>query len=583
RLYRGRSQWIDLVQLYEARLARASDAMEAAALRLKLADILETQLHDLPSAIDQYEQVITDNKQWDRAVGALERLVVQMTHRERIAEILEPVYRREDWWQKLVVILDAKLEYIHDPVDQITTLHEIAELHEERGGALDMALTALARAWRIDVADDASLAKLLSLAGKLEAWDDTATTLEQGAAGAPNGELAASLWARAAEIHEAHRGDNARAVAAWRKVEESRPDDLVALSALDRLLALMGRVDELVVVVARRADLTDDGGVRLVLLHRVAALYEDVLGDKPHAIAAYRNVLSVDDSDLAALDALERLYRDTDDHRELAQTLERKIDLTADLANRQELRHAAARVYEDKLNDIYQAIGQLTSILDDDAADTMALAELDRVYAKQKMWSELLEIVDRRSLLAINTRDRADLAYRAARLVEVELSDPDAAIQRYGSALQLVAGHEPTRAALAALLQTDPHVEAVSAILEQVYRADRDAAGLIRVYERRLAVDLSSGGSDKRRDWTALADVHETLAGKPGDAFAVWARAITAEPDDDELLKPLFRIAETENLWRELAAKLDDLLTKPLPPDVEQRYAMRLGEVASER
>ena len=88
-------------------------------------------------------------------------------HRARVIELLEPVYRAQDWWQKLVVILDAKLEYVMDPFDQVQTLHEIAELHETRGGAIDLALAALARAWRIDVSDDAALTKLLSLAGKL--------------------------------------------------------------------------------------------------------------------------------------------------------------------------------------------------------------------------------------------------------------------------------------------------------------------------------------------------------------------------------------------------------------------------------
>src|SRR5207247_7927404 len=123
---------------------------------------------------------------WDRAVAALERLVIQDQFRERIAEILEPVYRDQDWWQKLVVILDAKLEYMRDPADKIQTLHEIATLYEDRGNALDLALDALARAWRIDVAEDESLARLLSLAGKLEAWDEAVTTLEAGAASAPN-------------------------------------------------------------------------------------------------------------------------------------------------------------------------------------------------------------------------------------------------------------------------------------------------------------------------------------------------------------------------------------------------------------
>ncbi|HSK05012.1 MAG TPA: hypothetical protein VK932_27375, partial [Kofleriaceae bacterium] len=270
RLYRARGQWRDLVELFESRiseaLSRDGHPDELAELRLKLADVFEAQLGDPAAAIDQHEHVISEGRFWERAVAALERLVVNPEHRERITELLEPVYREQDWWQKLVVILDAKLDYIRDPIDQVTVLHEIAQLHEERGGALELALKALARAWRIDVADEDSLAKLLALAGRLRAWDEVVATLEEGAAAAPHEELAGALWARAAEIHEVHRGDLPRAIVAWRKVQDARPDDTLPLSALDRLLALTNRIDELVKVVARRAELTEDANVRLVLL-----------------------------------------------------------------------------------------------------------------------------------------------------------------------------------------------------------------------------------------------------------------------------------------------------------------------------
>jgi len=591
RLYRARAQWRDLVDLFEARLARAqgnpATPTEPAELRLALADVHETQLDDLPAAIDQYEQVIEERVLWDRGVAALERLVVHEAQRERIAELLEPVYRDQDWWQKLVVILDAKLDYIRDPIDQIATLHEIATIHEDRGGALDLALSALARAWRIDVADEDSLGKLLSLATKLEAWDETVATIEGGAGGAANPDLSATLWARAAEIHEAHRGDLPRAIAAWRKVDESRPDDVVALAALDRLLALEGRVSDLVVIVARRAELSEDAGVRLVLLHRVAALYEEVLEDRDKAIVAYNNVLRVDDTDAAALDALERLYRQAlaaspsaDTARDLVQTLERKIEVSADVAARQELRHAAAKVYEDHLSDIYQAIGQLTAVLDDDAGEQRALAELDRIYAKEKMWPELLDIVDRRSLLAADVRERADLAFRAAHLVEHELVDPDAAIPRYGAVLGVLSTHEQAKQSLEALMADDHFVETATPILERVYRAEGNAAGLARVYERRLA---SSAGGDRKADWTALAEVHEQLAGDPAAAFAVWSRAIAAMPDDSTLLTPLVRLADSQDLWRDLAVRLDGLLGEALPSDVEQAYAMRLGQIGEDK
>jgi tetratricopeptide (TPR) repeat protein len=588
RLYRVKNQWHDLVDLCEARMSRAQDPNETAELRLKLADVFETQVKDLQAALDQYEHVIAEGRQWERAVASLERLVVHEQHRERIAEILEPVYREQDWWQKLVVILDAKLQFVQDPIEQVAILQEIATIHEDRGGALDLALQALARAWRIDVSDDDSLAKLIALAARLDAWDDAVKTIEEGATSAADGEHGATLWARAAEIHEAQRGDLERAVAAWRKVDEARPDDLIALAALDRLLAVQGRVDELVVVVARRAELTDDAGVRLVLLHRVAALYEEVLNDRTHAIEAYKNVLGVDDTDLAALDALERLYQTgttPDDARELAQTLERKIELTADLSERQQLRHAAAGVYEQQLSDKYQAIGQLTAILEDDAVDARALAELDRIYGREKMWPELLDIVDRRALLAISARDRADLAFRAAHIVEHEMGDPEAAIPRYGAVLQVLATHEGARSALESLMAKDDFVEGVTPLLERVYRAEREPAGLIRVYERRLAA-ADRDAVARRADWQALADVREKLANQPTQAFVVWGRALADEPDDTELLTPLLRLAESQNLWKELAALLDERLSEsaqPLPPDVEQTYAMRLGQIVEDK
>ena len=604
RLYRLRNQWHDLVELFEARLARAQRPLEIADLRLGLAELLEGQLADLPAAIDQYEHVIGERPapgsesaaRWERAVAALERLVVHHTHRERIAELLEPVYRAEDWWQKLVVILDAKLAYVRDPADQVATLHEIARIHEERGGALDLALEALARAWHLDVAEPDSLDRLLALAAKLGAWDMAATTIEEGAAAAAAGaspDLGPDLWARAAQLHELQRGDLDRAIDAWRKVDDGRPDDPHALAALDRLLARCDRVAELVVVVARRAELAEDAGVRLVLLHRVASLYEGVLGDRDAAIAAYKEVLGVDDADATALDALERLYRAAiadaggvsvgGAARELVQVLERKIELTAELAARQALRHAAAQVHEHQLGDIYQAMGQLTAVLDDDAGDHAALGELDRIYGNERMWAELLDVVDRRALLAADARARADLAYRAAHLVEVELVDPEAAIPRYGAVLTVLPAHPAARAALEALLAKDHHVEAVAPLLEQRYRADGDAAGLVRVYERRLATGAHPDG-DARGTWTALADVHEIMTGDVAAAFGVWSRAIAAEPEAADLLVPLQRLAEQQPaLWAELAARLDQLLVEALPPDVEQAYAMRLGQIAEDR
>ena len=98
------------IDLIEARLGRSEDPTESAELRLKLADVYESQLQDLPAAIHQFQEVLHGEKLWERGVHALERLVIHDDHRARVIELLEPVYRAQDWWQKLVVVLDAKLD-----------------------------------------------------------------------------------------------------------------------------------------------------------------------------------------------------------------------------------------------------------------------------------------------------------------------------------------------------------------------------------------------------------------------------------------------------------------------------------------
>jgi tetratricopeptide (TPR) repeat protein len=581
RLYRAGARWHDLADLLAARLERADDPAAQIELRLRLAGVRETELHDPTTAIEQYEEVLALPGGPEKALPHLERLVVRDDHREHIADLLEPIYRQRDWWQKLVVILDAKLAYVDDPMRRVEMLREIARLHETRGGDPDLALSALARAWREDVGNGELLDELSQLAGKLGAWDELIGILEEGGTSTLDTEALAMIGTRIAEVHEAHRSDLPAAIAAWRKVLEARSDDLPALAALDRLLAVEGRTDELVKVVERRAELADDAGIRLVLLHRVAALYEEVLERPSDAIGAYKNVLGVDDSDLAALDGLERLYTAAAEHRELADVLRRKIELTTEVPERRRLRLVLAAVAADQLRDPYDAIGNLQAALEEDAGDEEALIGLEKIHQRERMWPELLEILDRRALLETDSAARAELAYRAARLVERELADPEAAIPRFGAALQITPAHEGARDALAELAVRDDLVEPATAILERVYRADRDAAGLIRVYERRLQLAGLEPGL-RRAQWIALSEVHETMKQDERAAFDTWARAFADDPSDLELLGPLERLARTNDRWTDLAALLDQQLAEQPGGDVEHQLAMKLGVIAED-
>src|SRR5690606_1156451 len=175
RLYQGQTQWFELSELLVGRIERAEDLAEQAALRLRLADVLENRMSDPEGAIDQYEKVIElaaaggDGSAGEAALAALERLVVVDRHKQRIAGLLEPIYRANDWWRKLVVILGAQLEYVDDPAHKVLLLREIADIHETRGGDLRLAHEALSRAWLEDTRDDEVYQRLVALSGRLSA------------------------------------------------------------------------------------------------------------------------------------------------------------------------------------------------------------------------------------------------------------------------------------------------------------------------------------------------------------------------------------------------------------------------------
>ncbi len=353
RLYQEQKRWHDLAELLTTRIDRSSDAGSVAALRVRLAETLEHKLGETGAAIEQHQQVLSLEPPSPQAagasLGALERLVQNPEHRFAIAQILEPIYRKLNVWQKLVVILDAQLEFIEEPGQRVAMMREIAQLHEAhetQGGKLPLALDALARAWKEDVSDEDVYAELERIATRLGAWETLVATLDAGVEGVYDYDLAARLLARIGRIEEEQRGDRTRAVAAWRRVLEVKDDDLDALTALERLHAAEGQHAQLVAVLEQRVELSEDGGERKDLYARIADLYDKQLLQRDQAIAAWRQVLAQDDRDPHALDALERLFRQARDFRALVDILAQKIELAPDESARRPLRITAAAVLD---------------------------------------------------------------------------------------------------------------------------------------------------------------------------------------------------------------------------------------------
>ena len=455
-----------------------------------MAELLEVRLEDISAAVDRYGEILARTPTHRQALAALERIVRDPNHRYSVAVILEPIYRAAGNWHKLVAALDAQLESVEDRDDRVKILGEMADIYQ-RLARIDLAFDCRSRAWLVDVSSAEALSAMEALATSARLYGPLVQTLEKGAVEAVDPDLQGQLWGLAARLIEDQLGDPARAIENWRHALAARPDDVDAFLAVERLLTAAGRMSELVEVLERHLDVAtgSHAGDRKLIAKRIAVLYEDALREGPSAMRAWQNVLEIDDADQEALLALARLYLESSSWRELVEIYDRKIALTEDVAERRRLRLAAAEVYDDKLSEAEDAVGQLRAILDDQPNDPDTLAVLDRLFAREGRPTDLLEVLDLRIAAASDPAAIDEFAFRAARLVETDLSDTEAAIRRYQAILDRKAQHPGALEALWTIARADDYRLLAAAALEPVLRAALNWDGVVELLELRLAVE----------------------------------------------------------------------------------------------
>jgi tetratricopeptide (TPR) repeat protein len=579
RLLELQENWYDLADLLQSQIDRGQSDDKVLEARLRLAQLREGHLDDLGGAIDEYEVVLT-MPNGELAVSALERLIVNESCQGRIADILEPVYRSRDHWQKLVVILDAQLRHTDDSVRRSSILREIAEIHEQRGGDLNMALDALGKAWLEEINDSELYDHFVALGYRLSNWSALTKALEAGLKDQYDYDLVGKVLLQMAQIQEQGLQDIPAAVKSLVRLLQVTDDHPQALVEIDRLYTQQNSWDELVKIVERRAELANDPDEALQLLRRVALTHEVERGDRAAAIQAYRNVLSAESNDANALDALERLLTADENWSDLAQVLLSKVDVASDAIVRRMLHFQLADIYQEQLKDSYEAISQTRAVLELDPNDLEALGRLRLLLEAEAMWPDMVEVIDQQAAIC-EGQEKVDHLYAAATIVEKEMSDKEAAVERYATILELSPAHAGSRAALELNKANDDLTTRCCDVLESVYRAENNYDALVPIYERRIEAadgDLPTRGAL----FGTLAEIHEMNRDDVPAAFETWARAVKDNTEDEVLQGQLERLAGTQGNWDALVSLYESILGDTSDGQLEYLFASKLGGIYEE-
>ncbi len=570
-----------VADLLRHRIEHSLGSREEVDLRYRLGDLLATKLNDRSAALDVFEEIAQQHPGHQPTISALEVLVQDQDHRLRITRILDPIYRRQDQWKKLIAIMEAQLELVDDPMEKVDLLAQVAQLHEQRGKDGPLAFHAWARALGVDPHHETARASLDRLAGALGAWDEHVAAYEQALAATDDPSLSATLLTVMARVHDERRGDPRAAIQTYERLLAVDPNDPSPLDSLEALHTMVGNWRGLVDVLERKVQGAFDPQERSELLCRVGSVLEELLGDRQGAVDAYKRAVAENDADTAALESLDRLYSAGTEPEALFGVIKRRIELTDDANDRADLELRLGDLAEQQLRRAEDAIDAYQGALADRPGDPNAIASLARLYERQAMWPELLDNLKLRAGMAHNDMERVQLLHRAGEILERELDDVHEAIAVYQQVIEIDRGFDPAIRALLRIANLEDYRAQASEIVEPLLRAQGRWDEVAQLLAR--AIEALLDPVDRKRELLRLAEVHEEGRGNRHDAFETLCRALAEDAPDAELCDQIERLAEQLGYWERVADVFGARASSATDPTDAAALYRRLAVIAEQR
>src|SRR6187549_2487127 len=283
----------------------------------------------------------------------------------------------------------------------------------------------------LDPDDLAALGRLDVLYQAAENWAELLTVLAHETELTSDPAEAVSYQYRIAELYEKRLGDIDRAVELYRDVLNVQADHaptlkalegikesggaraLAAAQALEHVYDAMAEWPKLVSALSVQAQLTDDPFHKVELLHRIAALHEERMGDAAGAFDWYARAVRVDSRNEESLGAFERLASAIEQWPAVAKLYESELLQLADEPERRvELGLRVAQVYEVQLGDVDAAVGQYRKVLEVEPENQGAIRALGRLFAKAGRFPELADILKREASIGATPDEILDSKYR---------------------------------------------------------------------------------------------------------------------------------------------------------------------------
>ncbi len=618
RIYRAQGAWEHLIEILRAEAANRTDPTERANAMFQAAAIWEDQLKKPQNALEGYQEVLRLAPNHVTALQQLERILTA-----------------NDDVKELIVLLDRQVQG-GAPQVKVGASLKLARLYFDRLNETERAAAACEAALAVEPQNLSAL-RLLE---RIKANDKGRRTELRARIAEVLGDEKLSAAMRLSSMDGASGATpDALVLDQLKRAYSQDPTDESLGLTLERALRKTNDAVGLVEVYERRRTTTTDSADMLALSLRIADLYETWLSDLPKARQAYETALQSAPDLSPALRGLIRCLLRSGGPADAMKVLEQLASTARDPSTVQQALMDAARIARDTLKDDAAAAGYYAKVLDRDPLHPEAGPALEELLARKGGAAELAALHEKRGeaklaqkdlfnaaqefyrsahiwLDGVKNRNRAMAALDRALMAMPTLPDAlelkatlaieaqsyaEAAaalavrVQQGGDPLTLARVHlrlgalyhdhlsDQTRAAahLQTALAADPSSTDALERLSRIHTASRNWTGAADCLRRLL--ELDNAISARARHTTMLARITDEGFGDPGQAIALYRKALEFAPGDAATLDRLVALYERTGAMVELVTMLEQQVQQA--PDVKRAVAlkMRIGAIQAKQ
>jgi len=551
RLYEATERWGELASVLEKKSEVASSPDEILAIQFKTGQLAEHRLGDLERAVRYYRDILAAAPEHEPALRALEALFARGVLPAQISEILEPLYRMQEAWDRLIGVHEVALRVQSDPDERVQAMQRIAEIAEERAGDKASALTWMLRALLEAPDNDHTVSEAERLASDTAGWPVLADTYASIAEQTTDSAKRVATGKRLARVYEEELLDVGRAEETYRFVVALDWKDEDVLGALDRIYTEHGSAEALAEVLKKRVAASDTQREKVEFAHRLGQVLWNDCRRTDDAIAVFRSILdSLDPQHEDTLHALQNIYTSTKQWPELFKVYERELDIVVGDSAQAETLGRMATLAATELNDFTRAVELLRKVLDLMGEDPQALNALGNIYALQENWTDLVDVLEREVAIATEDEMRVQIYADLGRIWYEKLHRDRNALSSWEQVLDI-----------------DPsNTEALSAIAA-IHRAANNNSDLVETLHR--IVDVGSGSLTPVQIegvWMELGALYGQRLKQPSDAVDAYNKALEQNPGNFSALDALEAIHSGNEDWVacvEVKQRRANALTEP--------------------